>query len=398
MAKLKAGVIGLGMGYNHLRGYMTHPDVEVVAVADRQEGRRERAKQEFQIEKVYAEGIDLIRNEKLDILSVAVPNNQHKELTIAGLKAGAHVFCEKPMAMNAAEAEEMLATAKECNRQLGIDFSYRFTPQSRAMKALVEEGTTSSTPDQPSVQSGEEGYQKLNIPEELWNRFCTAEEYMSDMTMQSTASEETPEMQAIAAKREKLVQVCVRRVLESEDMPIEDEQEAAKKLKIVVSPYKGIYKKTVKEKISIVNGFLKDIKKEEYAEYVTTLKLDGYIAEIEQLHNQYCTLKKQRSSRQAEKPDDMTVEAQSKILQDALDDMNAYANATSLLEPSEETTKFILEVRNLFDETRAARNMRDSKRDDDETDEGEGDEPTEETPGEPTEETPGGDDDRPVVQ
>ena len=140
MAKLKAGVIGLGMGYNHLRGYMTHPDVEVVAVADRQEGRRERAKQEFQIEKVYAEGIDLIRNEKLDILSVAVPNSQHKELTIAGLKAGAHVFCEKPMAMNAAEAEEMLATAKECNRQLGIDFSYRFTPQSRAMKALVEEG------------------------------------------------------------------------------------------------------------------------------------------------------------------------------------------------------------------------------------------------------------------
>ena len=47
MAKLKAGVIGLGMGYNHLRGYMTHPDVEVVAVADRQADRRERAKQEF---------------------------------------------------------------------------------------------------------------------------------------------------------------------------------------------------------------------------------------------------------------------------------------------------------------------------------------------------------------
>ena len=83
MAKLKAGVIGLGMGYNHLRGYMTHPDVEVVAVADRQADRRERAKQEFGIEKVYSEGIDLIRNEKLDILSVAVPNNQHKDLTVA---------------------------------------------------------------------------------------------------------------------------------------------------------------------------------------------------------------------------------------------------------------------------------------------------------------------------
>ena len=140
MAKLKAGVIGLGMGYNHLRGYMTHPDVEVVAIADRQADRREKAQKEFNLDKLYVEGIDMIRNEKLDILSVAVPNNQHKELTIAGLKAGAHVLCEKPMAMNTAEAEEMLETAKKLNRQLGIDFSYRFTPQSRAMKALVEEG------------------------------------------------------------------------------------------------------------------------------------------------------------------------------------------------------------------------------------------------------------------
>ncbi len=140
MAKLKAGVIGLGMGYNHLRGYMEHPDVEVVAIADRREDRRQKAKTEFNIGKIYNEGIDLIKNEKLDILSVAVPNNQHKDLTIAGLEAGFNVLCEKPMAMNTAEAEEMLKASQKAKRQLGIDFSYRFTPQSRAMKALVEEG------------------------------------------------------------------------------------------------------------------------------------------------------------------------------------------------------------------------------------------------------------------
>lgn len=88
MAKLKAGVIGLGMGWGHLAGYMEHPDVEVVAVADRIEAKRENAKKEFNLPKVYAEGIDMIRNEKLDILSVAVPNNQHRELTIAGSKPG----------------------------------------------------------------------------------------------------------------------------------------------------------------------------------------------------------------------------------------------------------------------------------------------------------------------
>ena len=140
MAKLKAGVIGLGMGWNHLAGYMSHPDVEVVAVADRREERRERAKKEYNPPKIYNEGIDMIRKEKLDILSVAVPNNQHKDLTIAGLKAGANVLCEKPMAMSAAEAQEMLDTAKKCGLKLGIDFSYRFNPQSRAMKDLIEAG------------------------------------------------------------------------------------------------------------------------------------------------------------------------------------------------------------------------------------------------------------------
>lgn len=265
-------------------------------------------------------------------------------------------------------------------------------------KGLVERGTTTSGEEGPSVQSVEEGYQKLNIPKELWERFCNVEEAVSDMTMQSKASQETPEMQEIVAKREKLVQTCVRRVLDSEDVPIEAEQDAAKQLKIVVTPYKKIYGKTTTEQISIVNGFLKDIKKPEYAESVTTLHLDEYIAEIERLNNQYNTLLSQRSTRQAEKPEEMTAEAQGKILQDTLDDMNAYANATSVLEPSEETTKFILEVRNLFDEIRTARNMRGSKKLEEELDDDEDDTPTEEPPTGTEEETPGEDDDRPVVE
>ena len=143
MAKmLKAGVIGLGMGGNHLAGYLAHPDVEVVAVADRREDRRALLGTNYPDfkGKVYTEGMEMIRNEKLDIVSVAVPNNQHMELTIAALESGANVLCEKPMAMNEAEAQKMLDTAKRCNRKLGIDFSYRFFPQSRAMKDMIAEG------------------------------------------------------------------------------------------------------------------------------------------------------------------------------------------------------------------------------------------------------------------
>ena len=140
--KLKAGVIGLGMGWNHLSGYLSHPDVEVVAVADRRDDRRSRFDNEHGSKniKFYTEGMELIKNEQLDIISVAVPNCQHNPLTVAALESGANVLCEKPMAMNTAEAVEMLETAKKCGKKLGINFSYRFYPQSRAMKNMVDAG------------------------------------------------------------------------------------------------------------------------------------------------------------------------------------------------------------------------------------------------------------------
>ena len=140
--KLKAGVIGLGMGGGHLAGYLTHPDVEVVAIADRREDRRALLPTNHPSfkGKIYHEGAEMIEKEQLDIISVAVPNDQHKPLTIAALESGAHVLCEKPMALNAQEAQEMLDTAKRLGKKLGIDFSYRFNPQSRAMKDMIGEG------------------------------------------------------------------------------------------------------------------------------------------------------------------------------------------------------------------------------------------------------------------
>lgn len=140
--KIKAGVIGLGMGGAHLQGYLTHPDVEVVAIADRREDRRALLPSKYPDfkGKVYHEGAEMIEKEQLDIISVAVPNDQHKPLTVAALESGAHVLCEKPMALNAREAREMLDTAKRLGKKLGIDFSYRFNPQSRAMKDVISKG------------------------------------------------------------------------------------------------------------------------------------------------------------------------------------------------------------------------------------------------------------------
>jgi predicted dehydrogenase len=82
----------------------------------------------------------MLARERLDVVSVVTPNKHHHDLTLAALRAGCHVLCEKPMAMNTAEAREMLAAAEAAGKRLMINFSWRFTEQSFAMKAEVEAG------------------------------------------------------------------------------------------------------------------------------------------------------------------------------------------------------------------------------------------------------------------
>lgn len=140
MKKLRVGVIGLGMGRGHIRGYQSHPKAKVVAIADIDEERLKNVGEEFEIEGRYKDYKEMLKEEKLDVVSVATPNVLHKPQTIAALEAGCHVCCEKPMAMNADEAKEMNAAAAKAKKRIQINFSYRFTEQSWTLKKQVETG------------------------------------------------------------------------------------------------------------------------------------------------------------------------------------------------------------------------------------------------------------------
>jgi len=140
MTKLRIGVIGLGMGRHHIAGYQTHPQAEVVAVADPDAARLQEIGDKFSVARRYPSGEALLAAEKLDVVSIVTPNKHHRDLTLAALAAGCHVLCEKPMAMNAAEAREMLAAAQAAGKRLMINFSWRFTDQSFALKAEVDAG------------------------------------------------------------------------------------------------------------------------------------------------------------------------------------------------------------------------------------------------------------------
>ena len=140
MKKLRCGVIGLGMGKGHIRGYQSHPNAEVVAIADQSVERLEACGNEFNVPSRYESAEEMLEKEELDVVSVVTPNKFHKPLTLAAFKAGCHVLCEKPMAMSADEGREMLAAAKKARKRLMINFSYRFTEQSWALKKQVDSG------------------------------------------------------------------------------------------------------------------------------------------------------------------------------------------------------------------------------------------------------------------
>lgn len=83
----------------------------------------------------------LIASKNVDLISIVTPPHLHAEITIAALNAGKHVLCEKPMALNVAEAEAMFAAAQAAPAQLAIiDHELRFNPARAQLKELIRNG------------------------------------------------------------------------------------------------------------------------------------------------------------------------------------------------------------------------------------------------------------------
>ncbi|MDE2457201.1 MAG: Gfo/Idh/MocA family oxidoreductase [Burkholderiales bacterium] len=139
-ARLRVGVVGLGIGRKHIQGWREHAGAEVVAIADPDAGRLEAVGAEFGIEARYPSAAAMLAAGPLDVVSVCTPNKFHLEVALAAFEAGAHVLCEKPIALNADEGQAMVDAARRAGRRLMINFSYRFSAASRGLKAQVDAG------------------------------------------------------------------------------------------------------------------------------------------------------------------------------------------------------------------------------------------------------------------
>ena len=140
--KTRVAIIGTGnISHYHMLGYKRLTDtVEVVACCDIDLEKAREYAEKYNIPSVYADYNEMLAKEKIDALSVTTWNREHKNAAIAALNAGVNVICEKPMALNATEAEEMEAAAKKSGKVLQIGFVRRYGGDAILAKKFIDSG------------------------------------------------------------------------------------------------------------------------------------------------------------------------------------------------------------------------------------------------------------------
>jgi len=144
MKKLKVGIIGCGFIANgkHLPNLARMENVEVVAFCDLLIEKAQYSAKTYGTPGalVCTDYHDVITHQDIDVIHVCTPNSSHSEITVAALKSGKHVMCEKPMAKTADEAKAMLDASKQTGKLLTIGYQNRFREDSLFMKSLCESG------------------------------------------------------------------------------------------------------------------------------------------------------------------------------------------------------------------------------------------------------------------
>lgn len=135
---VKIAIVGCGgIGNRHAEQLLQITDVKIETAVDIIPERAEKlatmaACQAFTD---YRKALD-----QVDAVWVCTPPDSHREITVASLEAGKHVFCEKPMALSLDEADEMIDAAKKNQRLLGIGYCLRFSPWAQMCKEIVNRG------------------------------------------------------------------------------------------------------------------------------------------------------------------------------------------------------------------------------------------------------------------
>jgi len=141
MCAVRVGVIGTGFGANvQIPGFKCVSGADVVAVTSARLERAKTVAAEHGVPHAFDDYREMLREVELDLVSVVSPPYLHYEMTMAALESGAHVLCEKPFAMDLAEARAMRDRAQSLARVHAVDHEFRYVPARAAIKRLLDAG------------------------------------------------------------------------------------------------------------------------------------------------------------------------------------------------------------------------------------------------------------------
>jgi len=139
-SNIRLGFIGAGhMGAAHMEQFKKLRDAELYGLVVNNQRAADLGKRHG-IPHLYSSGEEMLNDERIDAVVISTPNKWHAPLAIQALRAGKHVLLEKPMAMNGAEARQILQAGQEAGKVLMIGFHRRWEPEYLKAKEMVEQG------------------------------------------------------------------------------------------------------------------------------------------------------------------------------------------------------------------------------------------------------------------
>lgn len=135
---VRAGIIGAGfMGGMHSQCYKQLHNAKLVAVADFQAGKAKEMADKYGA-RACGSGDELIADRNIDMVDICLPTYMHKEYVVKAAKAGKHVLCEKPIALNVKDADEMVAACSKAKVKFMVAQVLRFWPEYVKLKEIKE--------------------------------------------------------------------------------------------------------------------------------------------------------------------------------------------------------------------------------------------------------------------
>ena len=140
--RVRVGMVGTSWWADgmHLPSLKSHPQADVVSIVGRDQMPARAMAQKYAIPQVFADYREMIASAQLDALVVSVPDDLHYPIVMDALDAGLHVLCEKPLAMDAAQAKAMYERAEAAGVRHMTYFTWRWRPQIHYVHQLIAQG------------------------------------------------------------------------------------------------------------------------------------------------------------------------------------------------------------------------------------------------------------------